>query len=124
MALDWNVHTPVSGNTWHPLKDVAPSVDSKTLLATVTIPILFRGTRAQLLAAFRFGAQNCPHGGTGMFCRGIENPELVEYTDNTPHWTAMATWSGIHSQAVTGGLAYAFSLTTKYTHRQTDYPMQ
>ena len=55
MALNWNVHTPIGANSWYPLASAAPVTDESTLLTTVRLPIIFRGTRAQFNAAFRYG---------------------------------------------------------------------
>lgn len=125
MSLDWNVHTPMAGNTWHPLEDAAPVIDPKSMLATLTLPVLFRGSRAQMLAAFRFGNQNSPHGGTAMFCLGPQRVGLVPFTDHSglQHWTGEVTWAGIHNQILTGGLPYAFVTVTKYASRETSFPL-
>lgn len=125
MSLNWNVYSPLSANTWTRRGvDMAPSTDSKTLLSTLRLPVLFRGTRAQLLAAFRFGKQNAPHGGDGMFCLGMENPQLVQFTDLTPHWTGDVTWVGIHSENSVGSSTRALVSTPKYSAREANFPLE
>ena len=123
MPVSWNVHPGLAVNAWSPLSEFAPEVDAETMVATCTIPVLFRGTRSQLLGAFSFGLQNSPQGGAGMFCLGPKSPRQVPYTDRDPHWTAEVSWAGLHSEITGGSSTSAFAQLPEWTTRETAFPI-
>lgn len=132
MLDGWNVHTPLSVNTWQPLDAVAPIIDEQTLLATVTVPVVFRGTLTQLKKAFRFGSP-APSGleaygiEPGMLCRGPSGAKMISYTEGKPHWMAEVEFVGI--SAGTGGSVnqaggICFTVTTSWARRETEFPQE
>lgn len=133
MSLDgWNVHTPLSNNTWEPLETAAPVMDDQSLLATVTVPVVFRGSASRLRSTFRFGAA-APTGYTaygiepGMYCLGPGNGfRLMPYTDAKPHWLGEVSWAGIASGsgAIMAGDSFAFVGSTSYAMRETTFPQR
>lgn len=123
MPTAWNVHPKLSANSWEELADFAPVVDPETKVATVTLPVLFRGTRAQLLTEFKFGKQNAPHGGNGMFCLGPQDPAMVNYTEGDPHWRCNVSWAGVHSEISGSSATYAFSELPEWTTREFEVPI-
>lgn len=122
MPTAWNVHTGLASNSGVFLAEAAPAVDRETMTAMLTLPALFRGTRQQLNAAYRFGAQNAPQGGTGMFCLGPNEMKMVAHSQADPHWTGQITWMGIHSE-VMGSDTYAFAVLPEWTTRETQFPI-
>lgn len=122
MPTAWNVHTGLAVNGSAYLAEVPPVVDRENMIATVALPVLYRGTRQAFLNAFKFGAQNCPQGGTGMFCLGPQDVRMVPYSSADPHWTGTVTWMGVHSE-VTGSSTYAFAVLPEWTTRETSFPI-
>lgn len=119
------VHTDLALGAWQATSDGAPIIDPETNLATVRIPVTFRGSREAAIQKFRFGAQNCPHGGAGMFCLGPSDIQLIPNSGGDPHWDLMVEWTGIHSHltAAAGANAnYAYNVKIDWSHRVKTYP--
>jgi len=67
MPTAWNVITGIAANSSVYPGEAPPVVDRENMIVTVTLPVLFRGTRQAFLNAFKFGAQNCPQGAPACF---------------------------------------------------------
>jgi hypothetical protein len=125
----WNVHTPMGANTWYPLATVEPSVDEQTLLASITLPVVFRGSRAQLQAAFKYGTPAAAALSTygvpaGMFCLGPSNARQIDYTEAKQHWLLDVTWVGVANASGNAGNLMAFAGLVEWTRRETAFPQQ
>lgn len=119
------IHTDLALNAWQETTEVAPVRDTATGIATVRLPVVFRGSRLEALRAFPYGAQNCPQGGQGMFCLGPSDIQLIPYTGANPHWDMMVEWQGIHSQltpTVGASTSLAYDVKIDWTHREKEYP--
>lgn len=119
------IHTDLALGAWQATTDAAPLRDRATGLATVRIPIVFRGSRAQAVQTFRHGAQNCPHGGSGMFCAGPADIQLIPNTGTDPHWDMNVEWIGLHSQFLADGgtsAGLAYDVHIDWSHREKNYP--
>lgn len=94
MAL---IHTTLSANSYEVLADTGAVRDPENLFVTRSRRILFRGTEAQLIAAFPLGAATSPSGGTRMLCAGPGEINLCEGAAADPHWETEVRWLGIHA---------------------------
>jgi len=117
------VHTDLSLNTWEATGQSPPIYDNKAMLDTVRIPVTFRGSLGKAVQEFKHGAQNCPHGGDGMFCLGPSDITLVPNSGADPHWDIMVEWIGLHSgRPHAGGSRYDFKAKIDWSHRAKTYP--
>lgn len=119
------IHTDLALNAWEPTSEGTPIIDPETSMSTVRIPVTFRGSRQSAVREFRFGAQNCPHGGNGMFCMGPADIQLVPNTGADPHWDIVVEWTGIHTELLAAGGSgtnYAYNVKIDWAHREKNYP--
>lgn len=127
--MAWNVHTSLALNSWEPAQERAPIFEEDTGVGSLTLPITFRGTRAQLLDKFPFGKPVNIQGGTSMFCAGFAStPSQVPYTAEDPHWDVDLKLVGIHDQIPGQSGPYlsdthALIVTAKWARRETNFPL-
>lgn len=124
------VTTSIPAGAYEITGERAPIFEADSALATVTVPICYRGTRDSLLTAFPFGTLITGlQGGGNMFCAGFAGePTQVPYTTGDPHWDAEVLLVGIHNQISGQSGPYlsgdhALILTSDWTTRETPFPI-
>lgn len=121
--------TSIARNSYGITHDTGAIRDPENLFVSREQEILFRGTEAQLIAAFRAGTSS-PSGGSRMLCAGITEATLAEGTATDPHWECRVKWTGLHtayrdtSDASTADSTFQYRILCEWSHTQTQLPIE
>lgn len=109
--------------------DSGAVLDQDGLFATRKQEVVFRGSEAALITAFKVGNPFTTQGlsfseaQARMLCTGPESIRLVDYTGSDPHWDVSVGWVGFH-KSYQGSANSFYRVDDEFMTAETMFPKE